>query len=68
MIENGMVAGYGFEETTRTPKKIATCKYIYCDEEIYDKDGFEFGGYLYCSTGCVAEQLLEENDIVDLSA
>lgn len=67
MIENPVVSGEGFEEQL-SMKPIGTCHYKYCDETIYKNDGFEFEGWIYCCTSCVAEQLLEEDAIVDLSA
>lgn len=50
-----------------TLKVIGKCKYRYCDEHIYEGEGFEYEGFLYCSTGCIGEELLEEGIVVDLA-
>lgn len=68
MLENPMVAGFGYEESLSEPKKIGKCNYKYCSEELFEGEGYEFDGYLYCSTGCIGEHLVEENAAVDLSA
>lgn len=68
MYENPIVTGVCFEETLREPKLIGTCHYRYCNEELYEGEGFEFGGYLYCSSGCIGEHLIEEGEVIDLSA
>lgn len=67
-MENPMVTGYGYEEPLLAPKKIGGCNYKHCSEELYEGEGYEFDGYLYCSTGCIGEHLVEENAAVDLSA
>ncbi|MDI2588085.1 hypothetical protein OR571_13405 [Psychrobacillus sp. NEAU-3TGS] len=68
MLENGMVAGYGYEESLHVPKQVGKCNYKYCDEALFEGEGIEFDGYLYCSTGCIGEHLIEEGAAVDLSA
>lgn len=68
MPENGMVAGYGFEETLRAPRKVGCCNYRHCKEDLYEGEGFEWDGYLYCNTEHMGEHLVEENLAVDLSA
>lgn len=50
-----------------TLKAIGKCHYRFCDEDIYQNDGIEFNGYIYCTTGCIGEELLEEGVAVDLS-
>lgn len=68
MLENGMVAGYGYEEPLREPRKVGQCIYKHCREELYEGEGYELHGHLYCSTGCMGEHLIEEGEAVDLSA
>lgn len=48
-------------------KVIGKCHYRNCDESIYQHTGFEFNGYLYCSTQCLGDELLKEGHAVDLS-
>lgn len=48
-------------------KAIGKCHYRRCDEAIYQYDGIEFNGYLYCSTQCLGDELLKEGLAVDLS-
>ena len=68
MLENGMVAGYGYEEPLREPRMVGQCKYKYCREELYEGEGYELYGHLYCSTGCIGDHFLEEGEAVDLSS
>lgn len=68
MLENPMVAGYGYEEPLRVPRKVGHCKFKQCKEELFEGEGYEFNGNLYCSTGCIGDHLLEENEVIDLSA
>lgn len=68
MLENGMVSGIGYEENLKTPTVIGTCNYRHCREEIEEGTGYEFDGYLYCSTSCIGEHLVEEDAAIDLSA
>lgn len=67
MIENPILSGCHPGEITFEPKLIGECTYIYCKEEIYEKDGFERNGLLFCSTDCVGSQMQEDGEIVDLS-
>ena len=68
MLENGMVLGFGYEEPLSAPRKVGRCNYKYCREDIHEGEGFEWDGYLYCSTEHMGEHLVEENAAVDLSA
>jgi hypothetical protein len=67
MLENGMVSGLGYEETLKTPTVIGRCNYRHCSDEIEEGTGYEWDGYLYCSTGCMGDHLIEDA-AVDLSA
>lgn len=64
MLENPVI----YEEYLKTPKKIGKCNYRHCKEDLYEGEGFEWDGYLYCTTECMGEHLVEENIAVDLSA
>lgn len=68
MLENGMVAGYGFEEPVCEPKQVGKCNYKYCSEELFEGEGYEYEGDYYCSTSCIGEHLTEEGAAIDLSA
>lgn len=68
MLENPMVSGYGFEEKLRAPRKVGCCNYRHCKVDLYEGGGFEWDGYLYCTTEHMGEHVVEENLAVDLSA
>lgn len=48
-------------------KPIGKCHYKRCDEVVYQNDGYEFGGFIYCSTTCIGDQLFREGEVIDLS-
>lgn len=48
-------------------QEVGKCKYRHCEEVIYEGQGFEYDGYIYCSTGCIGEDLHAEGHVIDLS-
>lgn len=66
-VENPILSNYHLQKDMYEPIVIGKCNYKPCREEIYEKNGYMFNDNLYCSTGCVAEQLLKDEEIVDLS-
>ncbi len=64
-IENPMLSPKRTDDPIS--KVIGKCHHRYCDDEIYEHDGIEFEGYIYCCTTCLGEELLEEGIAVDLS-
>jgi hypothetical protein len=68
IMDNPMVFGYGYEEQLRAPRKVGCCNYRHCKEDLYEGEGYEWDGYLYCSTEHMGEHIVEENLAVDLSA
>lgn len=64
-VENPML----FLKITDDPilKPIGKCHYRHCDEIIYEGHGFEFDGYIYCSTEHIGEEGIEDGSVIDLS-
>lgn len=60
MIENPMI------RPQDEPQVIGHCQNRRCREEIYEKEGYEFDGFLYCSHNCIGEELEEEGRVVKL--
>ncbi|MBD8026453.1 hypothetical protein H9636_07245 [Ureibacillus sp. Re31] len=48
-----------------TFKPVAKCHYKQCDEVLYKGEGYVFDGDVYCSTGCIGEQLIEVGEVVE---
>lgn len=58
-----------FPKITDAPtlKVVGKCHYRFCDEEIHEGEGFEFDGYIYCSTECIGEEGIEDGSVIDLA-
>lgn len=67
-MENSLISGNCYEEPLREPRKVGCCNYRHCKEDLYEGEGYEWDGYLYCSTEHMGEHIVEENLAVDLSA
>lgn len=64
-VENPMLSPKTTDDLILKP--IGKCHYRYCEEKIHRGEGFEFDGYIYCSTSCIGEEGIEDGSVIDLA-